>query len=115
MSQSGKRPAGRKKVGRQENHPFHSTLPVSYNTDLKMPSTYKREKPWDTDDIDKWKVRLQHKDFFQVSNDFFFLAFANPQICDNRRKHSKLMTTLVEVLQRNRLLLHFSPNIVKST
>ncbi len=22
-----------------------------------MPSTYEREKPWDTDDIDKWKVR----------------------------------------------------------
>lgn len=22
-----------------------------------MPSTYKRDKPWDTDDIDKWKVR----------------------------------------------------------
>lgn len=21
-----------------------------------MPSTYKREKPWDTDDIDKWAV-----------------------------------------------------------
>jgi len=23
-----------------------------------MPSTHKQEKPWDTDDIDKWKVRL---------------------------------------------------------
>lgn len=23
----------------------------------KMPSTHKKEKPWDTDDIDKWKVR----------------------------------------------------------
>jgi ribosomal RNA assembly protein len=22
-----------------------------------MPSTHKKEKPWDTDDIDKWKVR----------------------------------------------------------
>jgi hypothetical protein len=21
-----------------------------------MPSTHKKEKPWDTDDIDKWKV-----------------------------------------------------------
>lgn len=21
-----------------------------------MPSTYKKDKPWDTDDIDKWKV-----------------------------------------------------------
>lgn len=21
-----------------------------------MPSTHKQEKPWDTDDIDKWKV-----------------------------------------------------------
>jgi len=23
---------------------------------LKMPSTHKKEKPWDTDDIDKWKI-----------------------------------------------------------
>jgi ribosomal RNA assembly protein len=23
-----------------------------------MPSNHKQEKPWDTDDIDKWKVRL---------------------------------------------------------
>jgi ribosomal RNA assembly protein len=22
----------------------------------KMPSTHKKEKPWDTDDIDKWKI-----------------------------------------------------------
>lgn len=27
-----------------------------------MPSTYKKDKPWDTDDIDKWNVR----DFFFV-------------------------------------------------
>ncbi len=26
-------------------------------TNPKMPSTHKKEKPWDTDDIDKWKVR----------------------------------------------------------
>jgi len=25
-------------------------------TKVKMPSTHKKEKPWDTDDIDKWKV-----------------------------------------------------------
>jgi hypothetical protein len=25
-------------------------------TQDKMPSTHKRDKPWDTDDIDKWKV-----------------------------------------------------------
>jgi hypothetical protein len=24
-----------------------------------MPSTHKKEKPWDTDDIDKWKVRYK--------------------------------------------------------
>ena len=23
-----------------------------------MPSTHKREKPWDTDDLDKWKARI---------------------------------------------------------
>jgi len=23
-----------------------------------MPSTHKKDKPWDTDDIDKWKVSL---------------------------------------------------------
>lgn len=31
-----------------------------------MPSTYKRDKPWDTDDIDKWKVRKG------LPNAFFF-------------------------------------------
>jgi hypothetical protein len=25
-------------------------------TKLNMPSTHKKDKPWDTDDIDKWKV-----------------------------------------------------------
>lgn len=25
-----------------------------------MPSTYKKDKPWDTDDIDKWKVSCDH-------------------------------------------------------
>jgi hypothetical protein len=25
-------------------------------TNAAMPSTHKKEKPWDTDDIDKWKV-----------------------------------------------------------
>lgn len=23
-----------------------------------MPSTYNRDKPWDTEDVDKWKVKL---------------------------------------------------------
>lgn len=27
-----------------------------YTTTAKMPSTHKKDKPWDTDDIDKWKV-----------------------------------------------------------
>lgn len=26
-----------------------------------MPSTYKKDKPWDTDDIDKWNVRYKDK------------------------------------------------------
>jgi hypothetical protein len=26
-----------------------------------MPSTYKKDKPWDTDDIDKWKVSCDQK------------------------------------------------------
>jgi hypothetical protein len=33
--------------------------PHHHSTHLKianMPSTYKKDKPWDTDDIDKWKV-----------------------------------------------------------
>jgi hypothetical protein len=33
----------------------HSKL-LNPTTELKMPSTHKREKPWDTDDIDKWKA-----------------------------------------------------------
>lgn len=27
---------------------------------FKMPSTHNGEKPWDTEDIDKWKVHLAH-------------------------------------------------------
>jgi hypothetical protein len=30
---------------------------ASYTASAAMPSTYKKPKPWDTDDIDKWKVR----------------------------------------------------------
>ncbi|KAG6169372.1 hypothetical protein E4U11_004165 [Claviceps purpurea] len=35
-----------------------------------MPSTHKKEKPWDTDDIDKWKVdtllqRTMRMDFYR--------------------------------------------------
>jgi hypothetical protein len=30
--------------------------PSLSHTSFTMPSTYKKEKPWDTDDIDKWKV-----------------------------------------------------------
>lgn len=36
-----------------------------------MPSTYKKDKPWDTDDIDKWKVRqllTADPEYFEVSN-----------------------------------------------
>jgi ribosomal RNA assembly protein len=47
----------------------------NFTTNLKMPSTHKKEKPWDTDDIDKWKVsswkvccfkRLQWLTMFQI-------------------------------------------------
>jgi len=31
----------------------HTNYPT---TKVKMPSTHKKEKPWDTDDIDKWKA-----------------------------------------------------------
>ena len=34
----------------------HLTATVRPPHTAKMPSTHKREKPWDTDDIDKWKV-----------------------------------------------------------
>lgn len=30
--------------------------PSTQHPAAKMPSTYKKDKPWDTDDIDKWKV-----------------------------------------------------------
>ena len=28
-----------------------------------MPSTHKKDKPWDTDDVDKWKVPSPHRPF----------------------------------------------------
>lgn len=34
---------------------FSRPLCASHNDSSKMPSTYKKDKPWDTDDIDKWK------------------------------------------------------------
>lgn len=34
-----------------------------------MPSTRNRDKPWDTDDIDKWKVRtLLRVDVKKIAN-----------------------------------------------
>ena len=35
-----------------------STRSDNYSLLGIMPSTYKKEKPWDTDDIDKWNVGL---------------------------------------------------------
>jgi hypothetical protein len=37
---------------------FEECIPSFDNptTKVKMPSTHKKDKPWDTDDIDKWKV-----------------------------------------------------------
>ena len=29
---------------------------TNHSSSFKMPSTFKKDKPWDTDDIDKWKV-----------------------------------------------------------
>jgi hypothetical protein len=34
---------------------LHSAPP--HRNTAAMPSTHNAEKPWDTDDIDKWKVR----------------------------------------------------------
>ncbi len=31
--------------------------PLAFSSPAIMPSTHKKEKPWDTDDIDKWAVR----------------------------------------------------------
>jgi hypothetical protein len=41
----------------QEAKFVHKYTPKS--TTRAMPSTHKKDKPWDTDDIDKWKVNLQ--------------------------------------------------------
>jgi hypothetical protein len=34
-------------------------LSHSHKQNATMPSTHNAEKPWDTDDIDKWKVRAE--------------------------------------------------------
>lgn len=55
----------------REHHGFRNfpTRPIRktyFHTDeakeTEMPSTHKKEKPWDTDDIDKWKVDPFTKD-----------------------------------------------------
>lgn len=50
-----RRQAGRKKVGADFHEAVDHLQPI-HQTHTKMPSTYKKDKPWDTDDIDKWKV-----------------------------------------------------------
>ena len=45
----------RKKVAARSDFGKHR---ISARPSVNMPSTYKREKPWDTDDIDKWAVCL---------------------------------------------------------
>ena len=109
-TQSGKRPVGRKSCPATV---FHSLSPAQlHRRPSNMPSTYKKDKPWDTDDIDKWNVR--YKDKKRGILHFKSFSFANLNICD-RRNHSKPMTTSVGVSQRNRPLLLFSPNTVRFT
>ena len=46
-------------IGRQTQNylPFTKYLRLRFSLALlKMPSNHKQEKPWDTDDVDKWKV-----------------------------------------------------------
>lgn len=37
------------------SRPTHHSVSTSHSTLAKMPSTHNVDKPWDTDDIDKWK------------------------------------------------------------
>ena len=50
------------KLPRRRNN--SSSLSLEPNTirytAATMPSTYKKDKPWDTDDIDKWKVSISY-------------------------------------------------------
>lgn len=78
-----------------------------------MPSTYKKDKPWDTDDIDKWNVRYEKIKKTEKPH-FKKFSLADLNTCD-RRNHSKPMTTSVGVSQRNRPLPLFSPNTVRFT
>ena len=52
IGKSGRR--GEKKLARI----FLELRTINHHSRIsaKMPSTYKKDKPWDTDDIDKWKV-----------------------------------------------------------
>ena len=56
----------------------------------KMPSTYKKDKPWDTDDIDKWEVSESVTEIYTVSS----------LICD-RSNPSKLMIMPAVASQRS--------------
>lgn len=49
-----------------------------------MPSTYKKEKPWDTDDIDKWEV-----------SDFAFFRVCVWLTCDRSNPSRPMITPAV--------------------
>lgn len=77
-----------------------------------MPSTYKKDKPWDTDDIDKWKVsQLCATAFWAVLN----LDETSTNMTINRSKNSSLRIIPVAHSPRSHRLWLFSPNTAKST
>lgn len=71
----------------------------------KMPSTHNHDKPWDTDDIDKWKV----------SNFSFFIFRVIRLIQDYRLKLSNLKIIWEAHSPKNRHSQRSSPSTVKST
>jgi hypothetical protein len=67
-----------------------------------MPSTHKRDKPWDTDDIDKWKVCVPCLDSSPTAD------------TANRSRNSSLATMPVALSQRSLPSLLSFPNIANS-
>jgi hypothetical protein len=82
--------------------PRKSNTEPTFSQDT-MPSTHKRDKPWDTEDIDKWKVLTSYLNSFSTADR------------DNRLMNSSPVTMPVALSQKNLPSLHCFPSIVNST
>jgi uncharacterized protein YdiU (UPF0061 family) len=89
----------------RQNNSAHRSFSLSHQAVAKMPSTHNAEKPWDTEDVDKWTVsfyqrRKERKKEEEKTNCL-------------RLKNSNPKTTLAAPLAKNPPSRFSSPNTAK--